>query len=227
MRPLAIVVAGAATLVAPAAAQAAAPVDVRVSLYGIQRWSTNHHEHADPAACHDDRGDYTERTVARFHTTRSVRMLAEPYGLRPREPRGWAFERLASEFVHSVEGTREVKEHSCTDWEPFPLTTAGKPCRGPATPLSAALVGDGGGVIRFFGGIDGTAEQLPDCDWGDRSGNLYDAKGRMPMARLRAGEEVELILRGRTRQDAANPDGSGSVTTETRTTVYVKLRPVG
>jgi hypothetical protein len=92
--------------------------------------------------------------------------------------------------------------------------------------LSAALVGDGGGVIRFFGGIDGTAEQLPDCDWGDRSGNLYDAKGRMPMARLRAGEEVELILRGRTRQDAANPDGSGSVTTETRTTVYVKLRPV-
>ena len=211
---------------APAGAAAARPVDVKVSLYGVQRWSVNHHEHEEPGACYDDRGDYTERTVGRFRTTRSVRMRLDSGGLRTLTPRGWPFEGLSTEFVHSVEGTREIKENSCTDWEPFPLTTEGKPCRGAASPMAATIVGEGGGVVRFFGGIDGRADQLPDCDWGDRSGNLYDAKGRLPLARIRAREEIDLILRGRTRDDAANPDGSGSVTTDTRTTVYVKLRPV-
>jgi hypothetical protein len=225
---IAAAVLAAAALAAPAAAAAAErPVDVRVSLYGVQRWATNHHEHEEPGACFDDRGDYTERTVTRFRTTRSVRMRLDSGSLRPITPRGWSFERMASHVEHSVEGTREVKEDSCTEWKPFPITTAGKACRGDVAPVASSIVGEGGGRMRYFGGIDGTADSLPECDWGDRSGDLYDAKGRLPIKRLRAREEVDLILRGATRDDAANPDGSGTVTVETRTTVYVKLRPVG
>lgn len=219
----------AAVLAGPAAASAAAarPVEVRVSAYGVQRWSIEHAEYTQPDSCYDDRGHYTEHTVGRFHTTRSVRMRLEDGLLAPVALRGWTFERVDATFVHGVSGTREVKEDNCTDWKPFPLTTAGKPCRGPASPVAAALVNDGDGIVRFFGGIDGRADQLPECDWGDRSGALYEAKGRLPLGRLRAGEEVELKLRGRTFEDASTPDTSGTTTTRTRTTVYLKLRPVG
>jgi hypothetical protein len=230
MRRLAIALAlggaGAAVL-APATAAAARPVEVKVSLYGIQRFAIHHVENEEAGACYDDRGDYTERTVGRFRTARSVRMRLDSGGLQPLTPRGWPFEGLIAEFAHSVDGTREVKEDSCTDWEPYPLTTEGKPCQGVTTPMAATIVGDGDGVVRFFGGIDGRADQIADCDWGDRSGDLYDAKGRLPLGRIRAREEVDLVFRGKTHREASNPDGSGSTATDTRTTVYVKLRPVG
>ncbi|HEY8584845.1 MAG TPA: hypothetical protein VIL49_17925 [Capillimicrobium sp.] len=207
----------------------------KVSLYGVQRYSSNSKKAIlYPDQCWADAGTASSSSLVRFSTKRPARATVTkmPGGLALIDFKGDREIPLPVKASFQHRGSSKMTMIDCLN------ITAGRQalpepearnCSDTLDNIGFDLQFTGPGVLKASSQeslVVPLVKPFEGCPWGERSGQLYSAEQRISIRDLMRSEEMEVVLRMRERDELEGYEG---ITGETRrqTTIYVVFKRVG
>jgi hypothetical protein len=234
LRCIPLVAAALAVVAIPAADATAHPVRVtfKVSLYGVQRYtSTSVRKEQVPDNPFDSRGTLISRSVVRFKTPKP--RLATFTGDASYVNIDWKDDELVdlpvlADFNHFGSTNVEVAtgDPDGARWEPGVVPTVPANCHQTLDWLGYSLsMSSGRAEVLGGAGLVPIGDPFAGCPYGDLSKDLYPAKGRVSIGALLRDEKSEFTLRFKDTLHSQSNTTTGDVVK--RATVYVVLKRVG